>query len=109
MRFWRDQAIVAAICAAATTWVAILGSWPCVASSPDDPSNCWMSWPGWLVAISWGVFGSRTFQWFAVSRAREDRLRNSIDMIERTIGIKWVSSLLRWLFVVGIRNDQTNA
>jgi hypothetical protein len=108
MRFWRDQAIVGAICAVAGLWLLTLGSWPC-AVSPDLSGACSFSWPGWVFAFSWGIFGCRLFLWFFMSQKKEEDLCQRFEAIEQVTGIRWVSVLLKWWFVVGIRDDKSNA
>jgi hypothetical protein len=107
MRFWRDQAIVAAVCAAAGVWLLTVGSWPCAASTLSG--GCSFSWPGWVFAFSWGIFGGRLVPWFFLSQSKEKDLREKFEAIGRATGMKWVSSLLKWWFVVGIRDDKSNA
>jgi hypothetical protein len=108
MRFWRDQTIVAAICAAAGLWLLTVGSWPCAASS-NLSGMCSFSWPKWVFAFSWGIFGGRLFLWFFMSQRKEKNLRQWFDAVEQATGIKWVSAMLKWWFVVGMRDDKSNA
>jgi hypothetical protein len=108
MRFWRDQTIVAAICAAAGFWLLAVGSRPCVASS-SLPGTCLLSWPDWVFSFSGAIFGGRLFLWFFMSQTKEKYLRQWIETLERATGLKWFSGLMKWWFVVGMRDDKSNA
>jgi hypothetical protein len=108
MRFWRDQAIVAAVCAAAGFWLLTAGPWPC-AVLPDLSGECSFSWQGWVFTFSWGIFGCRLFLWFFMSQTKENDLRRRFEALEQATGMNWVSGLLKWWFVVGMRDDRTNA
>jgi hypothetical protein len=44
-----------------------------------------------------------------MSQSKEKDLRGRFEALERVTGMKWLSSLLKWWFVVGMRDDKTNA